>query len=110
MIPWLNECLELMTQGKDGAAIDVMFEAVDDLLLDGKFEEVDAQLDELDVTQFNSTMTVAILSITYPIRDREARKRLADRARQHIYNIAPDRAERLLKNLVPIQENDGPAK
>ena len=61
---WLTAVYRLVKKDEDDGAIDVLYDRIDGLHLDGEFEQVDAILQRVDLDQLNETLMVAFLCIT----------------------------------------------
>lgn len=80
--------------------IDDIYRAVDRLLCEGDFAEVDTQLDAIDPSKLPIVIGLAWATITFPARRRLARRgAYMARLRKHCVNIDPARAEALLRGL-----------
>lgn len=62
---WLNK---VFAQPSDAAAIDVLFDKIDDMFKNDLFEEVDNLLQKLPVHDLPTSILCAFVSITYPAR------------------------------------------
>jgi hypothetical protein len=81
-------------------ALTRIFDTIDDLLLAGRFDPVERILKSLDVTRFEDTCLLGVLSITTMFREvLTERAGLAARIRSEYARrgMAPDKIDRLLK-------------
>jgi hypothetical protein len=97
---WLNDVYSLVYEGKPDAAIDVLFEHVDDLLLADNFPGCDAMLKTIDIKRLDTNLMVAVLSVTRRASD-DLHERSAFRRRveARLRTLDPERATRLLPAL-----------
>ena len=97
---FLQSIYDLCRQSKDDEALGVMLAHIDDLLLTGEFEAVDAILWQADLSKLSTDAMVGFLSSTLA-----ARSKLHDRAKFFIlvrqWLLAHDRTnvDELLKGL-----------
>lgn len=70
MEEWLSQAIEANAAGQLGRALDIIYDAIDDKLLAGKFDEVDASLRLVDVRVLDTAMLIGILTITSWARSR----------------------------------------
>jgi len=98
---WLNEIYQLDLDDKTDAAIDVLFDHVDDLLSAGEFDQCDEVLKDLDPNRLSNALIVAVLSITKAAGGHlPSRFHFAERSRASLsQRIGPLRIEALLANL-----------
>jgi hypothetical protein len=82
------------------AAIDLLFEVVDDWFLARQFEQCDRFLADLDITRLDTNLLVGVLSITYAAKDKlQERAALVPQVRARLEQLAPGRADRLMEGL-----------
>lgn len=102
---WLTAVYRLVKKGEtDDDAIDIVYDRIDGLHLEGEFEQVDAILQRVDLEQLNETLMVAFLCITklaftkghLPYRPTFVKRVVA---RMEAMNIEPDCIERRLRLL-----------
>jgi len=67
---WFTEAVRLNAIGETAAALDVVFDRIDDWLCEGKFEECDKFLGRLKVEETPTRLLLAILTVTYAAFDR----------------------------------------
>lgn len=81
-------------------ALDALFQEIDDLLLEGKFDEVDARLREYNPSEVGEELAIGMLVITLAakrkLKDREG---YLQRVRTYLKDKHPNRVERILKGL-----------
>lgn len=100
MTPWIALIYELDSTGQVDAALDRLFDEVDDLLVAGEFTKVDELLMELDLTRCSTTLLVGFLSITLAAKKKLfAREDFTRRVEQRLRALVPDRAQRLMQSL-----------
>jgi len=86
--------------GDPDAAIDVLFEHVDELLVRGEYGRCDDLLETIDLSRLDTNLLVALLSVTKRASsDLEQRQHLVERVETRLRALAPDRADRLLTGL-----------
>jgi len=97
---WLSGMYERVSRGDTDGAIDLLFAQVESMLANGAFPACDAELRKIDLTQLDTTLVVALLTITLAGKDRlPYRVTLLDQARKRLLELAPDRVDRLLAGL-----------
>lgn len=62
------QLLDLSRAEKLDAAVDLVFDTVDDMLLEGRIEEVDRLLERIPVNDLAPAILVGFLTITAPAR------------------------------------------
>jgi hypothetical protein len=98
---WLETVYTRVAAGDPDGAIDVLFEEVDNLLVDADFSAVDSVLRSIDPMRLDTNLIVAALSVTLRASPQlSARERFVQRAEQRLGEIAPDRVDRLLAGLI----------
>lgn len=81
-------------------AIDMLFDRVDRMMLDEKFEDVDGLLRIIDVDRLDSNLMVGVLTITQCARERLAERVGAlERIEKRLRATDPDRVDELLQGL-----------
>lgn len=94
---WLNDVYSFVHQNQERKAVDILYEKVDDLLVEKKFLQCDDLLQTIDLKRLNSNLIVSILAMTKnAAEDLPYRKKLLRRSRTILDSITPGRAERLL--------------
>lgn len=94
---WLAE---LYAEQRTDAAIDILFRRVDELLTAREFEVCNDLLRCIDLNRLDTNLTVAVLSITLAAAERlPYRQQFVWRVAEHLQDIAPERAARLLEGL-----------
>ncbi len=97
---WLGDVYSLVDQDRPDEAADILFDRIDDLLVDGQFGRCDELLRAIDLKRLDTHLIVALLSITRAAaRHLPYRTRLFERAQERLSILAPDRVERLLAGL-----------
>src|SRR5690554_3245725 len=66
---WLDRVYSLVASGETDDAVDLIFDFVDDRLLEGDAARVDDLLVTTDVKRLDTTLMLAVLSITKPASD-----------------------------------------
>lgn len=81
--------------------LDWLFDKVNDLQLEGKFDEIDQFMYQLDLTKIDPTAMLGVLSITYAGESKNAaRKDFYDRVKTRLSEIfSADRVENMLQGL-----------
>jgi hypothetical protein len=98
---WLLEACRLELE-RPNDALDILFDHVDDMLLDGEFEQVNALIEQLDFEALGMgiDLVIGVLSITLAAAPLlPARAALYDRAVCRLEVLSPGRVDRLLSGL-----------
>jgi len=88
--------------GDDGLddEIDRVYRTVDNLLLAGRFLDVDELLDSVDVVALPVVISLSYATITFVARDvLRSRAAFMARLRRHLDRVEPSRVEALLSGL-----------
>jgi hypothetical protein len=97
---WLEEVYTLVEKDDPDAAIDVLFDHIDDLLIACEFEKCDRVLRSIDVKRLDRNLMIATLGITRSAAARlNERKGLVERVESKLRDDALAEVDRLLKNL-----------
>lgn len=89
-----------VAQGRVDNALDVLYDRVDDLLLEGAFNTCNALLACVDVERSDETLLLGILTITHAARERLPRRaEFFRQVRGRILRTSPNEAEGLLQGL-----------
>jgi hypothetical protein len=67
---FLSRAHHLDTLGKTDAALDVVYESVDQLMRTGRFDELDEIVKHLQVVDFSRDLLLGILTATLPAKSR----------------------------------------
>ena len=98
---WLEEVYSLVASGDPDTAIDLVFENIDEMLLEGHFDACNELLLAVDVKRLDTNLLVALLSVT---RDAKAalshRDEFVRRVKHRLESLAPKRRESLLAGLL----------
>ena len=86
---------QLSRAGELDAALDLVFDQVDDLLLSERFPEVNRLLREVPVATLDSSILIGLLTVTGPAREalREARPAFVTRVREELEKQMPGGTE-----------------
>jgi len=99
-LEWVEVAYSQVFQSNNEGAVDVIFDQLDQLLLDGDFLKCDEVLREIDVNLLNAHTIIAILSVTLRASKKlENRVDFVSRARQRLEEITPNRVDVLLLGL-----------
>ena len=103
MFDWLNKVYELDAAGRIEAAIDVLFDEVDDMMgID--WEGVDRFCREVDVNRFGTELCVGVAVITRPMVEHTefvpSRGEMMARLRDRVEELKPGKVEALLGGLM----------
>ena len=71
---WLQDVRSEELAGRHRAALDVLFDSVDDLLVQNAFGEVDRLLASVDPSEWSTRLLVGFLSITLRAKDKLANR------------------------------------
>ena len=97
---WLDEVYSLTARGEIDSAIDVLFDHVDDLLLEGDFSTCNELLIAVDLKRLDTNLLIAILSITLSASEKlPNRTLLVSRVEKRLAELAPERLHSLMDGL-----------
>ena len=97
---WFDELYSNMEKGKIHAAMDILYEKIDDLFIEEKFCKVDEILTRLDLERLDANLLAGVLTITLPAKDSlKKHAELFDRIAAILRKRLPDRAEAILRGL-----------
>ncbi len=97
---WMNEVGTLMAAGKIEEALGIVFNNCDNLLIAGKFDEINTLLDQVDTDRMNIELMVGLLAATLPAKDKlSARKHYYEKVKVRLTELVPDRVDRIMKGL-----------
>jgi hypothetical protein len=65
----LEDARRLDKLGRIDAALDIVFDRVDELLLEGDFEKVDQEISRIRETDFSAELLLGILTVTLPAKE-----------------------------------------
>lgn len=83
----------------DDLIIDLLLSSFNLEFAFGNFDRVNSILEDLDIDRLNTVLLVAILAITYSVRDELfSRRYFLKRVRRKFEKTEPHRVDRLLKN------------
>lgn len=99
--PWLETLYALVARDKPDKAVELLFEQVDDQMIEGRFAECDDLLQIIDLDRLDLNLIIAVLSITLAPKDSlPSRPAFVQKASAEVQKRAPTRANRLLQGLV----------
>ncbi len=99
-LTWLDEVYSAVAASLQDDAVDLMFDQIDDLLCEGKAPQVNDLLSHIDIKRLDTTLMLAVLSITKPAAELLTnRDGFVRRVEKSLRQQAPERAERLLSGL-----------
>jgi hypothetical protein len=79
---WIDRAIELEGQGKREESLDAIFDGLDELLLNGKFEQCAAILSLLPVQRLSNAQLLTVLTASLPARNKlSTREALVDRVK-----------------------------
>jgi hypothetical protein len=94
----MRQIYKHVAAGEVDEATDVLFDCVDDMLIEGCFAKCDAWIQRIDLKKLDTNLLVGLLSITYVARHHlESRAELVLRVEKRLIELAPDRAESLMR-------------
>jgi hypothetical protein len=67
---FVDDAQRLASQGKIDAALDLIYDRADEMLLAGELEALDALIEGLDVEQLSVDVLLGVLTITLPAKDK----------------------------------------
>lgn len=97
---WTEVYAAVGSTSRTDHTIDVLFNTIDDMLIDGEFDSCDAGLETLDLERLDTNLLIAALSITKsaaPILP--SRQRFVERVEQRVRELAPERLEELMSGI-----------
>lgn len=98
---WLAKVYALCAQKEIDAAVDVLFDSINQMFLTQDWCQCDAMLQSLDVNRLDTHLLVAVLAVTQAATQHlPSRPDLVCRITERLRELAPDRADHLLHNLV----------
>lgn len=98
----MDTLLELAARGENDQALDLVFDTLDDLLLDGRVSDCEAALRAVDPARLPPVVAVGFLAITRSAEDRLRDVRAALRRRieaTYQHTMPAERLEQLLRGL-----------
>jgi hypothetical protein len=98
----MDALLELAARGENDKALDLVFDTLDDLLLDGRVSDCEATLRAVDPARLPPVVAVGFLAITRSAEDRLRDARAALRRRieaTYQHTMPAERLEQLLRGL-----------
>lgn len=97
---WLVKVYRLRGEDLRARAIDCVLNRLDDLLLEGRFFDVNVVLSEVDVLRLEAPVLLAFLSATKAAKtELPSRPKLLERIQKRLTDTLPDRSENLLRAL-----------
>ena len=95
---FLEGLYRLESSGNSRKAVDQLIDCVDDLLTNGKFDECDELLRQVDVAKISPTLIITFLGITRAAKEKlRSRSLLCNRIKDKLVaEVGKERAERLL--------------
>lgn len=99
-VAWLLDVYSLEHQQEREAAIDLVFDKIDELLREAAFDRCDEILQSVDVQRLSTSLMVAFLSITLAAKkELSSRAALVGRIEARLGELEPHRLEGLLVGL-----------
>lgn len=97
----LTELYRLGKLGKTDAALDLLYDTIDDLLLDHQYAECEKYLREMDPEELPNTVLVGLLTITFAARNflRERSNAYGRIARKLSQTMSPEQVAATLRGL-----------
>lgn len=93
----IDEWVENIYDNDDDRAMDILFDHVDDMFLEGKFIECDSILQSIDLDRLSSTMLVGVMSIMHAARDKlPSHKNILSKIESRLKILCPDRIDALM--------------
>lgn len=98
--PWVLQMYDLVASKRLEEAIDLLYDNVDDMLLEGKMQECDDILQQIDIRRLDSYLMIGLLSITLSASEHlPHRKVLVEEIENYLRATEPERADALMKGL-----------
>lgn len=95
--PWLKESLDLINKGQDQNGIMVLMENLDDMMHEGRFEEIDQILEQTDPETLPIDYTMTFLTMLWHTWKRTKFAKYAARCRTAYTRLEPKNVEGLMK-------------
>ena len=99
----LDDLYGLVASGRADEALEALYDFVLDASMGGRFRDVDDWVERLDVGLLDTNLLVGLLSVTRQARTEgrlENGEALVQRVLVRLEELAPDRVERLVGNLI----------
>ena len=97
---WVSRLYTFVFTGESRAGVRAIFDAIEDMISDHNYCEIDDVLATLDVEGLDTQAVVGLLSITKGVdRELENRKSFIKRAGRWLGEIEPEHAEGILRAL-----------
>ena len=94
---WVDEIYKLVKENRNDAALDILFDHIDDMFLAGKFKECDKVLPTIDLERLNTSLLVGLMMITFAAKDKLTyREQMLINIEDRLKVLAPDRVEKLM--------------
>ncbi len=62
---WMVEAIEKAKEGDNDKALDLIYDNLDDMLIDGEYDKMNRFFDELDTYDYNDCILFGVLTVTY---------------------------------------------
>ena len=96
----LDAMYQFVEEGRTAAALDVLFNHIDDMLCDGDFQKCDDVIQRIDLERLDTNLLVGVLSITLAAREKLSRRaQVVQAIRKRLEILAPGRVEALMSEL-----------
>ncbi|MGO9061390.1 MAG: hypothetical protein ACLQU2_29030 [Candidatus Binataceae bacterium] len=69
-LSWISRSIDLCQSGKKEESLDVIFDALDEMLLESRFHECDAALLKIPVNSLSNAQLLTVLTATLPAKER----------------------------------------
>ena len=94
---WLEDVYTLCAQERTDAAIDVLFDNINQMLIAQDYSRCDCALQGIDLYRLDTHLLVAVLAITFSAAPHLSfRVHLLRRITERLRELAPDRVDRLI--------------
>ena len=88
---WLDDVYSLVKKGRNDDAIDVLFDAIDDMLIAGEFVKCNDALEAVKLELLNPALIVSVMMITFAAAEHlPYRDTLFELSAERLSIIAPD--------------------
>ena len=98
---WLQQIYRLVEAGGGhniDDAIDLLFDHIDEMFLEGRFEECNDLLPKIDLEKMDTYLLVGLLSITFAAKNKLSyHPEFESKIEERLKVLAPDRAHRLIR-------------
>lgn len=98
---WISEVIRLSEIGKEDESLDVIFDNIDEMLLQGRFDDCDSAVSSILIRKFSNAQLITVLTATLPAKPKlGSRREIVRRIRSELSErTSPAVANALLRGL-----------